>query len=355
MRVGVVGSWKAEDASDWNLSDEFGFKEAARALGAEIARRQHQIVVGSESQRTADYFAVEGVVQALGSTIGVAPAITVVRPNDDKVPFHDFRSRYDHLFTSGFSPDAKWRVTHLLQVQRSDALLIVGGGELSYQAGVAAAVSGRRVVPIGSFGGAGRRLINLFQLSRGQWDSNVPTVDELGSLLNPWNPTMVERVLRVLRITDFPRVLIIHGRSDDRFALKDYLQNRLSTPEPVIMAQHLAPGLTLPEKFERLASRSDAAIALVTPDDVGGLSDTAPTTHLESRARQNVWLEVGWFWGRLGRNRFLLLVRGQPTIPSDLSGMEYVTYAATPLDCADSIRAFVAALAEGDKDVQTRP
>jgi hypothetical protein len=49
VRIGLVGSWKDEDAKDWNLSDKDGFVQASQALAIEIARRNHQIVVGSES------------------------------------------------------------------------------------------------------------------------------------------------------------------------------------------------------------------------------------------------------------------------------------------------------------------
>jgi hypothetical protein len=345
MRIGLVGSWKAEKVQSWNLSNESGFFEASRIIGAEIASKSHQIVVGSESKRTVDYHAVEGVVQALGSSTVSGPPIAILRPNDEKTPYEDFRTRYPHLFTSSSSPDSKWGVTHLFQVERVDALIIIGGGELSYQAGVAAAVAGRRVIPVGSFGGAGERLIRLFQLARGQWGSNVPTNDELGALRNPWNPPMVAWIMQLLRITDFPRLLIVHGRADDRVVLKDYLQNHLHLPEPVIMAQRLGAGLALPEKFERLACKADGAIALVTPDDVGAVADADSPTALESRARENVWLEVGWFWGRLGRSRFLLLVRGRPSIPSDLSGVEYVPYVSKPSECGDAIRTFIEELA----------
>jgi predicted nucleotide-binding protein len=169
-------------------------------------------------------------------------------------------------------------------------------------------------------------------------------MEELGSLHNPWNPGMVSLILRLLRITDFPRILIVHGRADDRFVLKDYLQNQIRVPEPIIMAQRPPSGLTLPEKFEGLASDADGAIALVTPDDVGAFDDQAAPTALQSRARENAWLEVGWFWGRLGRRRFLLLVRSKPSIPSDLSGLEYVTYDSKPTECDNEIRAFIKSL-----------
>ena len=33
--------------------------------------------------------------------------------------------------------------------------------------------------------------------------------------------------------------------------------------------------------------------------------------------------EIGWFWGHLGRNRMMLLFRGDLEIPTDLQGIEF--------------------------------
>jgi hypothetical protein len=342
VRIAIVGSWKEEEAEEWNLRNPDDFAEACREIGAEIARRKHVLLVGSESERTADRYAVEGAVSALGrATVPEAPII-VLRPSDGAFPYEELRARYSHLFTSSYSPESRWGTTRLFQIRQADALVIIGGARSSYQAGITAAVCGRRVVPIGSFGGAGKRLINLFQMSRGQWGDSVPDDDELGRLHNPWNADLLRGALEVLGGAAGPRLLIIHGRSDDRFRLKNYLQNRLDLPEPIIMGEQSTSGDTLPEKFERLARRVEGAIALVTPDDVGGLADSATSvSSLQERARENVWLEVGWFWGRLGRARFRLLVRGQPSIPSDLSGLEYSRYESDPNERGDDLRAFV--------------
>jgi hypothetical protein len=52
-------------------------------------------------------------------------------------------------------------------------------------------------------------------------------------------------------------------------------------------------------------------------------------------------VEVGWFWGRLGRNRVLLLVRGDVEIPSDLDGIEYHAYKRSVLEAEAGIRRFL--------------
>src|SRR5439155_23935195 len=88
-------------------------------------------------------------------------------------------------------------------------------------------------------------------------------------------------------------------------------------------ARAKSPGDIIPSAFEEMASASDAAIVLATPDDVGQLKGS-PTT--SDRARQNVWVELGWFWARLGRTRTLLVVKGDVDIPSDYRGVLYETF-----------------------------
>lgn len=61
----------------------------------------------------------------------------------------------------------------------------------------------------------------------------------------------------------------------------------------------------------------------MTPDDVGGNNKD----NLSPRARQNVVAELGYFLGKLGRNRVAALVKGEVEIPSDFNGVVY-----TPLD-----------------------
>jgi predicted nucleotide-binding protein len=108
------------------------------------------------------------------------------------------------------------------------------------------------------------------------------------------------------------------------------------------MAEQFGSGLALPDKFERIAKRCDGAIALATPDDfVSPAEGGEARSRMLPRARQNVWLEVGWFWGRLGRNRFLLLCQKEIDIPSDLGGVEYYTYTSDPTQVSDEVRAFI--------------
>ena len=68
------------------------------------------------------------------------------------------------------------------------------------------------------------------------------------------------------------------------------------------------------------------AIILLTPDDVGALA--ADKADPNPRARQNVILELGYFVGKLGRQRVCPLYKGDVEIPSDILGVLYIPFDA---------------------------
>ena len=119
------------------------------------------------------------------------------------------------------------------------------------------------------------------------------------------------------------RVFIVHGRdAGTKNLVARFLQSLGLTP--VILHEQANHGLTIIEKFEQHADVG-FAVVLLTPDDVGG-----PQTEevaLEPRARQNVIFELGYFIGRLGRDRVCAITKGGVDIPSDYSGVLYI-----PLD-----------------------
>ena len=60
--------------------------------------------------------------------------------------------------------------------------------------------------------------------------------------------------------------------------------------------------------------------------NVNDLVRELPATELRltPRARENVWVEVGWFWGRLDRRRIFLWLKDDVPLPSDLQGAAWV-------------------------------
>jgi len=134
-------------------------------------------------------------------------------------------------------------------------------------------------------------------------------------------------------------IMIVHGHDElARKDLENFLLTRFPQVSPVLMIDDQDGAMTLPEKFERLASEVSGAVVLMTPDD---LARTVRTGAEGSRARQNVVLEVGWFWARKGRDKVLLLARGDLEVPTDLSGAEVHRFASAPTECSERIRAFI--------------
>lgn len=113
-------------------------------------------------------------------------------------------------------------------------------------------------------------------------------------------------------------VFIIHGHDH---GTKDMVARFLLGLDlkPIILHEQPNQGRTIIEKFEDY-SQTSYAIVLLTPDDLGGPN----ADELEPRARQNVILEMGFFWGSLGRGRVAALLKGNLRVPSDYDGVLYI-------------------------------
>jgi len=113
-----------------------------------------------------------------------------------------------------------------------------------------------------------------------------------------------------------------------------------------VLKQQFKPGNTITEKFEREALQVDGALVLATPDDGAAAlldpsGESMSASNLRKRARQNVILEYGWFWGKLGRRRVMLLLKGDLELPTDLAGLLYASYVHDPGECQSDIASFI--------------
>jgi hypothetical protein len=301
-------------------------------VGAELISRGHSLIVGSDSEHTADRNAVLGAIEALktADTTVESPKIMLIRPesSDQPRPFLELRQSNPGVFIEHQVDSASWAVVKLVQTQLADALVLIGGAEKTEQAGLTAAVSRKPLACIGSFGGAAASLNKRFVLSPTTWGYAPGHTERLRDLQEPFSDVVLKRALEVAWIEGAPKLMIIHGRSPDRDRFKEYLCKYVG--RVIVLAEEFAPTEPIPLKFERFASSVDGAIALLTPDDVGGLA--AGPAAAAPRARENVWVEVGWFWGNRGRSKLLLLRKGTVTIPSDLGNVEHYEYKTGPED-----------------------
>lgn len=117
-------------------------------------------------------------------------------------------------------------------------------------------------------------------------------------------------------------IFIVHGRDEGAKNIVARFLEKLDL-KPVILAEIPGRGRTIIEKFEQHA-QVGYAIVLLTPDDAGSFQGDA--NDLKPRARQNVIFELGFFIGRLGRERVYALTKGDVEIPSDYAGVEYIPF-----------------------------
>ena len=115
-------------------------------------------------------------------------------------------------------------------------------------------------------------------------------------------------------------VFIVHGRNE---GVREHVARFIEKIglNPVILREQPNSGRTIIEKFEYY-SDVGFAVVLMTPDDVGEYRDKED--ELRCRARQNVILELGFFLGKIGRDRVCVLYKEGVEIPSDYTGVGYV-------------------------------
>jgi predicted nucleotide-binding protein len=125
-------------------------------------------------------------------------------------------------------------------------------------------------------------------------------------------------------------VFLVHGHDEAIIHETARLLERFDL-KVIILHEQPNSGRTIIEKF---VDYSDVgfAVVLLTGDDRGGVKSTG-FDEQKLRARQNVILELGFFLGKLGRNRVCALHQEDVEIPSDYNGVLFL-----PLDRAGAWR-----------------
>lgn len=120
------------------------------------------------------------------------------------------------------------------------------------------------------------------------------------------------------------KVFVVHGHDEEALTgVKGFLDN--AGLESIVLRDEPNKGQTIIEKFLEYSEEVGFAIVLLTPDDIGGGSSDS-YEELRPRARQNVIFELGFFIGKLGRERVCALFRQDVEIPSDYKGVLFVEF-----------------------------
>ena len=147
--------------------------------------------------------------------------------------------------------------------------------------------------------------------------SRIPQERELPTKIEP------EKMLGLVTPRE-GKIFIVHGRNRTiRDKIVTYLIEDLGMSRDMIEVLELEPfrGKTLIEKFEGVAARCRFAIIILSGDDVLWRLLSPKRT---KRARQNVILELGFFWGRFGRENLAFLADPGIELPSDIVGVGYI-------------------------------
>src|ERR1017187_1474188 len=115
-------------------------------------------------------------------------------------------------------------------------------------------------------------------------------------------------------------IFIVHGHDDGAKEKVARFLEKLGLI-PIILQEQINRGRTVLEKFEDFTAKAGFAIILITADDYGYPIGNEIKKAL--RARQNVILELGYFAGKLGREKTFVLRKGDVEFPSDILGLGY--------------------------------
>lgn len=121
------------------------------------------------------------------------------------------------------------------------------------------------------------------------------------------------------------KVFIVHGHNESMKQSVARIVEKLEL-DPIILHEQSNLGNTVIEKF-MTHSNVGFAIVLLSADDFG-YSKNEGKENIKKRARQNVILELGFFIGKLGRNRVVALVEDNTNfeLPSDINGVIYIPF-----------------------------
>lgn len=125
-------------------------------------------------------------------------------------------------------------------------------------------------------------------------------------------------------------IFIVHGR-DNEIKLDVARTIEKLGLTAIILHEQASRGMTIIEKLES-NDDVDFAIVCLTGDDIGMLKppnyDTLNIEDLSPRARQNVVLELGYFYGKITRSNVVALYYAEDNIelPSDIHGILYIPY-----------------------------
>lgn len=131
------------------------------------------------------------------------------------------------------------------------------------------------------------------------------------------------------------RIFLVHGHDEVNLLRLERMLKGYGL-QPVILKYEPGKGRTLIEKFEEEAEGCGYAFVLLTPDDLVEYA-TKDGMKQHAQARPNAIFELGWFYGRIRRERVCILYKRGTELHSDLAGISRIEFGDNVEDKAKEI------------------
>lgn len=197
MKLLFIGSnpYHKPESSQKPKSEHEAMFFAASELGKEAAKRNHIVLLGSDSPNTIDSYVSKGFIEFCKENKDKQRTIEIHRPNDLKVPYEvaiDNLKVERHYYHNDLNNTHKWIVAHVRALDICDCVIALGGGFSTRIVGNIAADREIPIVAISLFGGTASELYDRLQYV---YKSKVRDNNIVQSLVTPWNPVSAEKVI----------------------------------------------------------------------------------------------------------------------------------------------------------------
>lgn len=329
MRIAILGGWADESDrnKEWNVDEnrQAQIIEACRALGHRLARNRHSVIVGSEKKNSADYHVVHSMLDQLEETAASLPWIEVIEGIESEKPLYQ-SERENKKYWRFFSPINRAAggrpirsAEKIMAVQKADAVITIAGLTDTWTGGIAAIVAKKPVVPIGTFGGASRQLLQALD----SLDHALKSSDSsrkfsvLGNKV--WHPDLLDTVFDLGGLSG-DRVFFGYCSKASATAgiIKQYLESL--GLKVIDWVSDFNSGRVILDEIHAAISSSKFGVFLFSPDD-----DPVEENEKQRPPRDNVIFETGYFMSAHGRDRTIIIVQEGAKVLADYGGHIYLS------------------------------
>lgn len=197
--IAIVGSVDARRKQELQLHKPELAARAAEEIGGELAKKGCRLLLsfpGTTEMEFAEALVLRGYVNSGSARPG---SIEVHRPVGSSLPAFQEEATHSELFRYEPKESDRWAAAFYLSIARADGMVLLGGGQSTFIAGLVGVGHRIPTVPLAGFGGAAQEIWALLKSS----DIRLATAEELSLMAKPWNTDSahqcVENLLKQLR------------------------------------------------------------------------------------------------------------------------------------------------------------